>query len=41
MSKSLTIQGYPLNNLAQHVGATIIQQAKKGVKPQRKTIKIG
>jgi hypothetical protein len=39
MSKSLAIQGYPSDNFAQQVGAVTIQQAKKGVRPPKKTIK--
>jgi hypothetical protein len=40
MSKSLVIQGYPSNNLAQQVDAVTIQQAKKGIVPQRRKSKL-
>jgi hypothetical protein len=40
MSKSLAIQGYLSNNLAQQVGVVIIQQAKKGIGQQKIIIKI-
>jgi len=41
MSKFLAIQGYPSNNLAQQVNLITIQQAKKGIRAQRKIVKIG
>jgi hypothetical protein len=40
MSKSLAIQGYLSNNLAQQVDAITIQQAKTGVIPQKRKSKL-